>query len=114
MSSVIASRIKRETLYTRTILRACRADPGLSVLTGYYVVYHSILGPYCRSNIIYLLLNFYYFFSDRYKTLPNRFFDNKKHTTEYIGRLDIIISSKDKNNRILTIGSGSHFGNCLW
>ena len=41
MSSVSASRIKRETLYSK-ILRACRADPGLSVLTGYYGV---MLGP---------------------------------------------------------------------
>ena len=45
MSSVSVSQIKRETLYTPTILQACRADPGLSVLTGYYGVYQSILGP---------------------------------------------------------------------
>ena len=42
MSSVSASRIKRETLYTRKNLRACRAYPPLSVLTGYYGV---MLGP---------------------------------------------------------------------
>ena len=59
MSCVSASRIKRETLYTHTILRACRADPGLSVLTGYYGVYHSIgpTWPYCRSNIIYFIFS---------------------------------------------------------
>ena len=45
MSSVSVSRIKRETFYTRAILQACRAVPGLSVPTGYYGVYHSILGP---------------------------------------------------------------------
>ena len=50
MSSVSASRIKRETLYIRTISRACRADPG-----GYYRVYHSTLGPTAGQIYIYLL-----------------------------------------------------------
>ena len=45
MSSVSVSRIKRETHYTQTNLRACRAVSGLRVLTGYYGVYHSILEP---------------------------------------------------------------------
>ena len=36
MFSVSVSRIRRETLYTQSILRACRADPGLSVLIGYH------------------------------------------------------------------------------
>ena len=69
MSSVSVSRIKLENLYTRTFLQAYRADPGLGVLTGYYGLYHSILGPTVSQKV--------FFFSDRYKILPNRFFYNK-------------------------------------
>ena len=58
MSSVSPSPIKRETRYTRTILRACRVDSGLSVLTGYYGVYQSILRPTAGQILfIFIILN---------------------------------------------------------
>ena len=112
MSSVSALQIKQKTLCTQTILWACRADPGLNVLTGYYGVYHSILGP--TAGQVLFVNKKVFFFSDRYKTLPNRFFYNKKHSTGYIGRLDMIIGSRYNHTRILTMGSGGHFENCLW
>ena len=89
------------------------ADPGLSVLTGYYGVIIQYLGLLQVKYYLFLLKKVY-FFSDRFKTLPKRFFYSGKNITGYVGRLDMIIGSRDNSNRILTMGSGGHFENYLW
>ena len=114
MSSVSASRIKRQTLYTRTVLQACRADPGLSVLTGYYGVYHYMLGPTAGQILFIFFIKKVCFFSDRYKTLPNQFLNIKSILLDILVAWIMIIGSRDNNNCILTMDSGAHFENCLW
>ena len=73
------------------------ADPGLSVLTGYYGVIILYLGLLQVKYYLFLLKKFIF---SLIVLKP--------------GRLDMIIGSRDNSNRILTMGSGGHFENCLW
>ena len=110
MASVSASRIKQETLCTQFTGLWGRSWSK----SAYWILWS--LSFYRPTGQIFLLLILkkVYFFSDRYKTLPNRFFYNKNILLDILVRMDMIIGSRENNNRILTMGSGGHFENCLW